>query len=128
MKLPIKEELVLPEGVTAAISADSLLTVKGPKGEMSRSFLSPKIQITSKGGKLELFCPRGTKREKNTINTIVAHIKNMFRGVRDPFIFKLKICSGHFPMTVAQKDGFFEVKNFLGEKNPRRRRVKQGAN
>jgi large subunit ribosomal protein L6 len=55
-------------------------------------------------------------------------MKNMIHGVQTPYTFKLKVCSGHFPMTVAYKNDKFEVKNFLGEKNPRHIKVKKGAN
>ncbi|MBW3019209.1 50S ribosomal protein L6 [Candidatus Woesearchaeota archaeon] len=126
MKLPIKEELVLPEGITASLS-DGVLTVKGPKGEVSRSLLHPKIDVSLKGNTLTLFCERGTKREKNIMFTFVAHINNMIKGVQEPFVFKLKVCSGHFPMTVAYKNDQFEVKNFLGEKYPRIIKIKKGA-
>jgi large subunit ribosomal protein L6 len=51
----------------------------------------------------------------------------MIKGVQEGFTYKLKICSGHFPMSVALKGNTFEIKNFIGEKVPRTLKIKQGA-
>jgi len=69
--------------------------------------------------KVTFVANKSSKREKKLVNTFVAHLKNMFRGVTYGHIYKLKICSGHFPMSVAVKDNLFEVKNFIGETIPR---------
>lgn len=126
MKLPIEEKIELPSGVTASLS-DGVLTVKGPKGEVSKPVRHPRIEVSVKDDVVVLFCKRGTKREKDAMFTFVAHINNMLRGVQDPYVYKLKVCSGHFPMNVSVSGEFLEVKNFLGEKSPRRLRLKKGA-
>src|SRR6185437_14301280 len=64
---------------------------------------------------------------KRLLETNAAHIRNMLRGAKDGHIYKLKICSGHFPMSVTLKGDHFEVKNFIGEKVPRVLKVKQGV-
>ena len=43
----------------------------------------------------------------------------LMQGVSENYVYRLKICSGHFPMTVNAKDGVFTVKNFIGERIPR---------
>jgi len=53
------------------------------------------------------------------LGTYVAHLNNLFRGVKEGFVYKLKICSGHFPMNVSIKNDEFIIKNFIGEKVPR---------
>lgn len=126
MKLPIEEKIVLPQGISASL-ADGVLTVKGPKGEVSKAIRHPKIDVSIKEGQVVLFCKVGTLREKNAIYTFVAHIDNMIKGVQEPFVYKLKVCSGHFPMNVAVSGPNLEVKNFLGEKYPRKLKLKTGA-
>ena len=61
------------------------------------------------------------------INTFKAHLIHMIVGSMEGHVYKLKICSGHFPMTVAMKGDTLEVKNFLGEAHPRTLKIKQGA-
>jgi large subunit ribosomal protein L6 len=56
-----------------------------------------------------------------------AHLRNMFKGVVEPWVYKMKICSGHFPMNVAIQGDKLVVKNFLGEKVPRILNIKPGV-
>ena len=127
MKTEIEEIIELPQEVSAAFS-NSFLTVKGPKGELKKEFKSPKVALSAGQGKIKVSCARATKREKRMVYTFISHIKNMVVGVQKPFVYKLKICSGHFPMNVTVTNGKFQVKNFLGEKNPRVLNIKPGAN
>ena len=53
------------------------------------------------------------------IGTIKAHVKNMIKGVTEGHRYILKICSGHFPMSVSVSNNEIQIKNFLGEKIPR---------
>jgi large subunit ribosomal protein L6 len=53
-------------------------------------------------------------------NTIAAHLKNMFKGVVEGYNAKVKVLSGHFPITPAVEGSVVSVKNFLGEKTPRK--------
>lgn len=117
---------MFPEGVSALFN-DGILTVKGPKGEVSKSLLHPKIDVFLKDNMINLYCKVGTLREKNMMNTFVAHIHNLIKGVQEVYVYKLKVCSGHFPMTAAVNNGYLEVKNFLGEKYPRRIKLKANA-
>ena len=54
------------------------------------------------------------------VGTAKAHIKNMIKGVTEGHVYKMKICSGHFPMTVTVTGQELLIKNFFGEKFPRR--------
>lgn len=126
MKLAITETIELPEQVTATLDG-GLLTIKGPNGEISRRLNDPYVTLKTEGSTITLSNKNATKREKRMINTYRAHINNLIRGVQEPYQYKLKICSGHFPMNVSISDNTLSVKNFLGEKSPRSARLKQGA-
>ncbi len=120
------EEVEVPEGVT--VSVDGLvISVKGPKGEVSRTFRLPGISFAVEDSKVVVRASRWSKREKSLVFTIRAHLRNMFKGVQEPHVYKLKICSGHFPMNVSVSGDKFSVKNFLGEKIPRVLKIKEGA-
>ncbi|MFO8016405.1 MAG: 50S ribosomal protein L6 [Candidatus Woesearchaeota archaeon] len=112
------ETVEIPEGVEISIEGPAVST-KGSKGELKRVFRHPKIRIERKDNKISLSASNATKREKKVMGTFRAHINNMIKGVSEGHSYKLKICSGHFPMNVSMEKGQFTVKNFLGEKLPR---------
>ncbi len=99
MKLDLSEKIEIPEGVEIKIER-GLITAKGSKGEMSRRLLGPKISIEVKDGKVEISAKKATKREKRMTGTFKSHIQNIIQGVIEGHVYKLKICSTHFPMTV----------------------------
>ena len=126
MKLDFDETLELPAGVT--VTADhGNIAVKGPKGEVARRMVAAGVAIKAEGTKVTFTAKKATKREKKMLFTFRAHVKNMVRGVQQPWVYKLKICSGHFPMTVAVTGQMLSIKNFLGEKVPRTCTFKQGV-
>lgn len=48
----IEHIVTIPEGVTASISEDGVVTIAGPKGSLSREFVSTRIDILQDGGGL----------------------------------------------------------------------------
>jgi len=122
----LTETITIQKGCTFT-NDKKIMIAKGPKGEVTRAMPDKKIKITAKGNELELLYENATKREKRMLFTTKAHIKNMLKGVQEGFTYKLKICSGHFPMSVTLKGDTFEIKNFIGEKVPRTLKLKQGA-
>lgn len=122
----IHEEVEFPEGVEFTY-ADGMMKAKGPKGESQRKLLDPKVKIGVKDNKVIFDSSNSSKREKAKIGTFRAHVRNMVHGVTEGFVYKLKVCSGHFPMNVSVGDAEITIKNFLGEKVPRKVKIKEGA-
>ena len=126
MKEDIVHKIEIPEGVD--IEKDgSLLKIKGKRGELSRSFAIHGISISIKNRDIIIEAKRATKREKKIAGTFKAHIKNMIKGVLEGHRYRLKACSSHFPMSISIENGFFVVRNFLGEKAPRKTPVIEGV-
>lgn len=119
-------KVAIPEKVDVKIH-DGLVTVKGPKGEIHRKFVFKSIDMKIDGNAVVFKTLKPTKREKAAIFTTEAHLKNMFKGILEGSTYKLKICSGHFPMKVALKGTVLEVKNFMGETVPRTLTIKPGV-
>ena len=122
MKIDLRKEIGLPEGVTINLE-NSVVKLKGPKGEVERSFHHPKINILVEGTTIVLITLKATKREKTIIGSFESHIKNMVHGVQEGYVYKLKICSGHFPMNVSVSKEEVTIKNFLGESVPRKTKL-----
>ena len=123
-KLEIK--IKVPEEIEIKLDS-GLLGDKGPKGESDRNFKDPRIEISLKEGMVILRAEKATKREAKMLRTFEAHIKNMFKGAKEGHLYKLKICSSHFPMTVKADGKEFSVKNFLGEKIPRTVKLRENV-
>jgi large subunit ribosomal protein L6 len=126
MREDLKKELELPKQTTFT-KTDSSIIITGPQGEVGKKLAHPRIKITCENNKIILESKKARKTEKKILNTFQAHLKNMIRGVNEKHTYKLKICSGHFPMHVSISDNQLLVKNFLGESIPRKLTVKQGA-
>jgi large subunit ribosomal protein L6 len=128
MKLKkLEVEIEIPEGVDVAITEKGLITAKGPKGENKRTLFNPMVKIEKKENKIIVSAAKATKREKRTIGTFSSHIRNIIKGTTERFVYKLKVCSGHFPMTVTATKTDFNVKNFLGESIPRVAKLRPGV-
>ena len=126
MKQDLIQKIKIPENTEVTIDGN-IINVKGNEGEIKREFNLGKIKLEKKDQEIILSCKLGTKREKKIMNTILAHIENMLKGVNEKFEYKLKICFHHFPITVDVKDDEAIIKNFLGEKIPRKVKIPKGA-
>jgi large subunit ribosomal protein L6 len=114
----MKITIELPAEARASMD-DSVLSVKGPKDEVSRKIRQRTLAVQTDGSKITIESKRSTKRDKKIIGSLAAHIKNMARGSMQKHTYILKICSGHFPINVSVASKKLIVKNFLGEKVPR---------
>lgn len=126
MREKIRKEIEVPDKVTASVEGQ-ILTLKGPKGETSIEIKSRLLSLRLEEGKIALESGKPTKENRKILGSFEAHIKNMIHGVLEPHNYTLKICSGHFPMTVSVTDNTLTIKNFLGEKVPRVLHLKKGA-
>ncbi len=110
----------LPAGVSLKLDGFEVV-VTGHKGTIRRILRHPTVALNLDGDKV-MIKPQlqKTKRQKTLIGSFASHIRNMIDGVTRGHMYKLKICSGHFPMNVAVQNNQLVIKNFLGEKVPRK--------
>jgi len=122
----ISSFLKIPAGVSVRVNSN-MIYVKG-KVEESREIREREVKITVEENQLKFSTKRDNKIARKIIGTLKAHIKNSFKGVTEGHVYRLKICSGHFPMNVSVSKNDFIIKNFIGEKVPRVMRINQRAN
>jgi large subunit ribosomal protein L6 len=122
----LRKEIVIPEGVEIKVEGTQIV-VKANKNEISKKLFYPTIAISVTEGKVVLEPKKFSKREKKIINTFTSHIQNMIEGVQNPFVYKVKICSSHFPMNVKVDGSNLVIKNYLGEKVPRKAAIREGV-
>jgi len=125
MKRELSQTIEIPEGVEVEL-AGSKVTINGKEGKNEREFDMANLSIEKKDNKIIIWHKKASKKEKRRMNTIAAHIRNMIKGVQEKFEYKLKVCFSHFPITVEIKNNEAIIKNFLGEKVPRKIKLPEG--
>jgi large subunit ribosomal protein L6 len=84
-----KKVIVLPQGVTIDIKG-SEVKVKGPKGELSRTF-SPTIKIEQNAGEVTCIRPNEERQVRALHGTTRAVLNNMIQGVSTGFSKALQV-------------------------------------
>jgi len=115
----------IPSGIEVNVEQARII-IKGPKGQVARTFHKD-INIKKTDNKVEIIAKKKLAKSRALVGTFVSHIKNMFTGVQTPYIYKLKIVSTHFPITVTQQNNEISITNFLGEKKARKASIPAGA-
>ena len=82
--------VAVPAGVTVDITDSNLVTVKGPKGELSRA-LPVEMSITKEGDNIIVTRPNDLKRMKSLHGLTRTLINNMVVGVTQGYEKKLEI-------------------------------------
>lgn len=82
--------IVIPAGVTVTLGEGNLVTVKGPKGELSR-VLHPEMKITVEGSTVKVERPSEDKKHKSLHGLTRTLIHNMVVGVTETFSKTLEI-------------------------------------
>ncbi|KAK0082745.1 hypothetical protein PV325_009927 [Microctonus aethiopoides] len=119
----------IPEGLTVSVKS-RLVTVKGPRGMLKRSFKHLPLDIrmiTPRLLKVEKWF--GTKKELAAVRTVCSHIQNMLIGVTKGYLYKMRAVYAHFPINVVttENNSVIEIRNFLGEKYIRRVKMAAGV-
>jgi len=85
-----KMPVIIPAGVTITLGNGNLLTVKGPKGELTRK-LSADMNIAQEAGQLVITRPSELKRHKALHGLTRTLINNMVVGVTEGYTKRLEI-------------------------------------
>ena len=85
-----KQPIAIPAGVEVELKEGNTVTVKGPKGEMTRTF-HPTMQISKEDGKVLIARPSDDKFERSLHGLTRSLLHNMVDGVTKGFSKKLEI-------------------------------------
>ncbi|SIT87743.1 50S ribosomal protein L6 [Edaphobacillus lindanitolerans] len=91
----------VPENVTVTIADDNTVTVKGPKGELVRTF-NQDITINQEGNIITLTRPTDNKEHRSIHGTTRSLLSNMVEGVSKGFEKSLELVGVGYR---AQKQG-----------------------
>ena len=82
--------IAVPAGVTVEIAENNVVTVKGPKGELTRA-LPNEMTIKLEDGKIVVERPNDLKKEKSLHGLTRSLLNNMVTGVTNGFEKKLEV-------------------------------------
>jgi len=85
-----KMPIAIPVGVTVDIAENNVVTVKGPKGTLTR-VLSPEMEIKQEGAEIVVNRPNDLKRSKSLHGLTRTLINNMVVGVTKGYEKALEI-------------------------------------
>jgi large subunit ribosomal protein L6 len=122
----IARQVEIPEGVEVSVEGSNV-TVKGPKGQVSRKLSYPEIEIKKEDSYLVVNSKLDRKQQKAMVGTLAAHVGNMIAGVTKGFEYKMKVVYSHFPIQLKAASGELVISNFLGERKSRSARVLNGV-
>ncbi|MBI2545331.1 MAG: 50S ribosomal protein L6 [Candidatus Aenigmarchaeota archaeon] len=112
-------EISIPEGVSIDVDGTKM-KVSGTKGELKREFkLTYGAKITKEDSKIKVTSEIDRRKAKALVGTVIAHTRNMIRGVTKGYTYRLKIVYSHFPMTAKVEGKKVMVSNFIGERTSR---------
>jgi large subunit ribosomal protein L6 len=112
----------IPENVEGTLDG-RIVTIKGKNGELTRDFSHAPIKIKMENNSIIVQASWPRKKEAALVGTVCSHIQNMIKGVTTGFTYKLKIVFSHFPITTNIQGKMFTIKNFTGERSPRKAKI-----
>ena len=85
-----KNPVALPQGVTVSVSKGNLVTVKGPKGELTQQ-VDPDMGVEVKDTEIQVTRPTDSKRHRSFHGLYRALIANMIEGVTNGYSHNLEV-------------------------------------
>jgi large subunit ribosomal protein L6 len=85
-----KKPVSIPAGVTITVSGDNVVTVKGPKGQLSET-IDRDIKVAVKDNELEVGRPTDQIRHRAMHGLYRSLINNMVKGVTDGYEKKMEL-------------------------------------
>lgn len=126
MKHHLLEKVAIPQGISCNYENKTLTCTKDSKA-LHKKISVPSTEIKVHENELILECKKGNKNNHKGIMSAVAHIKNLFHGLEESYVYRLESCNVHFPMTMKIEQESVIINNFLGEKVPRKAKILPGV-
>ena len=95
-----KKPISLPQGVSVDVAADNVVTVKGPKGELSQA-VNPEMKVTVDDGTVSVERPTEQKRHKSLHGLYRSLINNMVIGVSEGYKKELELVGVGYKAAVS---------------------------
>ena len=85
-----KNPVALPQGVTVSVNKSNVVTVKGPKGELTQK-VDPDMGIEVKDNEVQVTRPSDSKRHRSFHGLYRSLLANMVEGVTNGYTHNLEV-------------------------------------
>ncbi len=117
----VERKVEIPDSIEAnmkPIRGGFVVTIKGPKGTVEKTFSRLNVNLTMEDGKFVIQSHFGKKKEASMVGTIAGHLTNMIKGVIELYTYKVQVITSHFPATVEVQKNEVLIKNLYGRRDP----------
>ena len=117
----VERTVEIPDNIEAKmnpIRGGFVVTIKGPKGTVEKTFSRLNVNLTLEDSKFVIQSHFGKKREASMVGTITGHLSNMIKGVIELYTYKVQVITSHFPATVEVQKKEILIKNLYGRRDP----------
>jgi len=120
----VERVVEIPEDVKIEID-NKKVRVTGPKGTLEEDLSHLPCTLELEKGRVRVKSSWPRKTDIAMTGTAAARIRNMIKGTKSGFTFRMKVVHAHFPVTlkVIDKERKLLIENFTGEKTPRIARI-----
>jgi large subunit ribosomal protein L6 len=115
-------EIEIPEEVDVRLN-HSRIVVTGPLGTEKKDFTRVPVEFEMDEDTISLAVSLKGKRGYALSQTVRSLVQNLFTGVTEGYTYRMKIYYAHFPFTVAVSGETVLIRNFTGEKAPRKAKI-----
>ncbi|MFC7128368.1 50S ribosomal protein L6 [Haloferax chudinovii] len=116
-------EIEIPDEVSAEVK-NLELTIEGPNGSVTKRLWYPNVSVSAEDDAIVIESDVENAKTNATIGTFESHVNNMLHGATEGWEYKMEVHYAHFPMQVSVEGSDVVIKNFLGEKSPRRAQIR----
>lgn len=82
--------ITVPSGVEIKVGADNVVSVKGPKGQLTQ-WIDPDIKVALEDGTLSVTRPTDQKRHRSLHGLYRSLLNNMVEGVSNGFVKEMEV-------------------------------------
>jgi large subunit ribosomal protein L6 len=118
----LRRSIRMREGVEVVVR-DGSVSVRGPLGTIVKDFVHTGVSITKGEGEIVVATQAGGRKANSILGTVAKHVENMMLGTTRGFQCKLNVVYSHFPITLKVDGDRILIRNFIGERSPRKAKV-----
>ncbi len=122
MKHSIIKKIQIPQDIFCSYEF-GILKCKKDSSELKKQISMGGADVRISDNEIIIEQKKGNKRNYKAIMSNMAHIKNMFSGLQEKFVYTLEAVSVHFPISLKIEKDKLVINNFLGEKTPRHAKI-----
>lgn len=119
----------LPNDVDVELDdATHSITVSAGGESLTRTLDHPAVTVDQEDGDIVVQTASKKRNHKAVVGTYASHIQNMVDGVTKGYEYRMQGFYAHFPMDMSVQGDTFVIKNFIGERAPRKIAIPEGVN